>query len=250
MPNSTFFVSSAAVRNLKHRAERRITGVSSSHLSEALAYSLGFKTHAALRAALATQPTAEASKPSNSRLAQRLRELGYNAPDDLHLIPEFEHSYSPFRNFPLKEKRSTRWMAWRNLIVAAVNAALEKRLFGLSPEDNWWPGGHSESHMCNRYIYSFTIADDVSAIASVDAISGDELSINVILNPRNNDVEPDRAGGLSDGDAFAHAWIERSLGAWVQDGGEDFACKRAVQPWLAQLELKPAGYSDQGSFFM
>lgn len=250
MSNSTFFVSSAAVRNFKLRAERRVKGVSSSHLSEALAYSMGFKTHAALRAALAGRATMEVSKPSNARLAQRLRELGYNPPDELHLVPELEHSYTPFRNFPLKENRSTRWIAWRNLIVAAVNAGLEQRLFGLSPDENWWPGGHKDSHLCERHLYRFTLKDGFVAVASVDAISGDELSIHVILNPRHQDIEPDRFFGLRDGDAYAHAWIERRLGAWVQDGGEDFSCKRTVQALLAQFEIETVGYSDQGSFFM
>ena len=82
------------------------------------------------------------------------------------------------------------------------------------------------------------------------AISGDELSINVVLDPRYEGIEPDRFNGLRDGDAHAHAWVERRLGAWVQDGGEDFSCKRAVQPWLAQRKIDPMGYSDQGSFFM
>ena len=53
MSDSTFFVSAAAVRNLKQSAQHRARSVSSSHLSEALAAALGFKTHAALRAALA-----------------------------------------------------------------------------------------------------------------------------------------------------------------------------------------------------
>lgn len=87
MSASTYFVSEAAVRNLKQRAERRVSGVRSAHMSEVVAAALGFRTHAALRAALGGRATAEASKPSNARAIQRLRQLGYNAPDDLHLLP-------------------------------------------------------------------------------------------------------------------------------------------------------------------
>ncbi|MFC5771733.1 hypothetical protein [Thauera sinica] len=251
MSNSTFFVSEAAVRNLKRGAERHAFGVSSSHMSEGVAAALGFKTYAALRAALAGRATIEVPKPSNARLVQRLRQLGYAAmADDLRLLPEFEHSYSPFRAFPLRKVSAVRWKAWRNLLVAAINAGLEQRLFGLSPGENWWPGGAPESHACERSIYRFMVDGSLLAIASVDAVSGDELSLHAILNPRNAEVEPGPFNGLRDGDAWAHCWVERSLGAWIQDGGEDFSCKRIVQSRLAELRIEPLGYSDQGSFFI
>jgi hypothetical protein len=54
---------------------------------------------------------------------------------------------------------------------------------------------------------------------------------------------------LEDGDAAAHCWVERRLGAWIQDGGEDFHCKRALQPRLLAINIEPLGYSDQGPFF-
>lgn len=242
MSDSTCFISAAAVRNRKHNAQNRVSGVSSSHLSEALA--------SALRAALAGRTTVEVPKPSNTRMVRRLQELGYNATGDLQLVPEFEHSYSPFRNFPLSKKRSVRWMGWRNLMVATINAGLEQRLFGLEPSDNWWLGGNPHSQLCKRHVYRFELEDGHMAVASVNAISGDELSINVVLDPLHEGIEPDRFNGLRDGHAHAHAWVERRLGAWIQDGGEDFSCKRAVQTWLAHLKIDPMGYSDQASFFM
>lgn len=251
MSASTFFVSEAAVRNLKQRAQQRVSGVSSSHLSESVAVALGFRSNAALRAALSGRPTVEAQKPSNARLAQRLREFGYaSVPDDLQLLPEFTHSYSPYRNFPLRKRRGVRWYAWRNLLVAAINAGLERRLFGLSPDENWWPGGAPESHECERSFYHFTVDGELSAVAGVDAISGDELSIQVVLNPRDPDVQPSQFSTLEDGDACARCWVERRWGAWIHDGGEEFSCKRVLQSRLAALTIEPAGYSDQGSFFM
>ncbi|MBF8663768.1 hypothetical protein IRZ45_09530 [Pseudomonas aeruginosa] len=251
MSVSTFFVSEASLRNLKQGAQRRgrALGISSSHLSEAIAASLGYKTHAALRAALADHATAEAQKPSNGQLVRRLRQLGYQAPEDLELLPELDRSYTPFKSFPLGAKRGVRWWAWRNLMVAAINAGLEQRLFGLAPSDNWWPGGAPDSYKCVRSSYRFVI-DGEPAIASVDAISGDELSISVILNPKRGDMQPEWYCGLRDGDAVAHGWLERRLGAWIQDGGESFSCKRATQSRIAELAIEPAGYSDQGSFFM
>lgn len=251
MNTSTFFISEAAVRNLKKSADQRIRGVSSSHLSEGVAAALGFKTHAALRAALAGRATIEVPKPRNASLVQRLRQLGYVAvPDELRLLPEFEHSYSPFRSFPLRKRRGVRWQAWRNLLVTAINAGLEQRLFGLSPGENWWPGGAPESHESERGIYRFMVDGAIPAVASVNAISGDELSIYVVLNPRSTEVEPDRFNDLSNGDAFAHCWLERRLGVWIQDGGEEFSCRRALLSKIAGMSIEPDGYSAQGSFFL
>lgn len=250
MSVSTFFISEAALRTLKQNAQRGVSSISSSHLSEGIAAALGFKTHAALRAALAGHPTAQALKPSNARLVQRLRQFGYDVPDDLRLLPEFEHSYSPFKSFPLRTKRGVRWWGWRNLMVSAINAGLEQRLFRLAPSDNWWPGGAPDSHECTRHTYHFLFDSELPAVASVDAISGDELSISVILKPKKADIQPEWYCGLSDGDSVAHGWLERRLGAWIQDGGESFRCKRVMQSRVADVALEPAGYSDQGSFFM
>ena len=249
MSGLTFFVSEAAVRNLKYAAERRVSGVQSSHLSESIAAALGFKTNAALRAALKNRPTVEVPKPSNAKLAQRLRDFGYPAGDDLRLIPEFEHSYSPWRNYPLRKQSSARWWAWRNLMVAAVNAGIDQRLFGLSPEDNWWPGAGPESHQCPEFVYRFSFDGGLTAVASVNAISGDELSIAVVVNPRDASDAPSSFSGLEDGHATAHGWVERRLGAWLQDGGEAFHSKRALQPRLSAIRIEPLGYSDQGPFF-
>ncbi len=152
MSVSTFFISEAALRTLKRNAQRGVSSISSSHLSEGIAAALGFKTHAALRAALTSHSTAQAQKPSNARLAQRLRQFGYDLPDNLRLLPEFEQSYSPFKSFPLRTNRGVRWWGWRNLMVSAINAGLEQRLFGLSPSENWWPGGAPDSHECAPYL--------------------------------------------------------------------------------------------------
>lgn len=249
MSGSTFFVSEAAVRNLKDAAQRRISGIQSSHLSEAIAAALGFKTNAGLRAAFKDRPTVEVPKPNNAKLAERLRKFGYAVPDGVRLVPEFEHSYSPFKSFPLRKQRSARWLAWRNLMVAAINAGIEKRLFGLSQEDNWWPGGAPHSQRCQAFTYHFVL-QGLSCIASVDAISGDELAIAVVTNPRDESNAPGCYSSLEDGDATAQGWVERRLGAWLQDGGEAFHAKRALQPRLAKIEIAPLGYSDQGPFFM
>lgn len=251
MSASSFFVSAASVRYLKQSAQRHVTGVSSAHLSEALAAALGFNTHAALRAALADRPTASAQKPSNARLVRRLRQLGYErVPDDLRPLPELDRSYSPFKSYPLRKKHGVRWSAWRNLMVAAINAGLEQRLFGLSAGEDWWPGADPKNNRGLVGHYRLVFDGDLPAVASVNAAGGDELAINVLLAPRDPSIEADRCHGIEDGMAVAHGWLERRLGAWIMDGGEDFACKRAVQSRVADANIEPMGYADQGIFIL
>lgn len=249
MSGSTFFVSEAAVRNLKQRAAPRIRGVCSAHMSEALAAALGFKTHAALRSALANGKTTEATKPNNTLAIQRLQQLGYEVPPDLKLFPELDRSYSPFTTLPLRVRRGVRWNAWRNMMVAAINAGLDQGLFGLAPGEDWWPGADPKNNGGLRYNYRFIFDGNLDAVATVSAISGDELSIHVLLVPRNAQIEPSSNNGLTDGAANAHGWVERRLGAWIQDGGEEFSCKRAIQDRVAAARCEPKGYADQGSFF-
>lgn len=170
-------------------------------------------------------------------------------PDDLKVLPELDKSYTPFREFPLVRPRGPRWNGWRNMMVAAINAGIEQRLFGLSPGENWWPGAAKESHECERGVYRFAL-DGLPALVGIDAISGDELSLSVVLNPKQAELVPYSHCDLADGDAAAHGWLERRLGAWIQDSNEAFHCRRALLPRLAGLDLAPQGYSDQGSFIM
>lgn len=249
MSTSMFFISESVLRTYKQNASRRVGGVSSAHLTEAIAASLGFRSHAALRAKLDGHPTIEVPKPSNKLFNSRLRDFGYSVPDDLRLVPELDRSYTPFRNYPLHRRRGLRWIAWRNLVVAAVNAGLEQRLFGLSPQEDWWPGAELTGNASRSHIYRF-VFDGLPAIASVEASRGSELLINVVLNPRDAGVEPDGCQGLADGAAVGLCWLERKLGAWIQDGGEDFSCKRSVLSRVAGVVVEPNGYSDQGSFIM
>lgn len=251
MTSGTFFISQQTIRHLKDNAQRKISGVSSSHLSEAVAAALGFRTYAALRAKFGTNSTTEVQKPNNKRLVERLKDLGYGTvPEDLKVLPEFDLSYSPFKSLPLRTKHGIRWHGWRNLMVAAINAGLEQRLFGLQAGENWWVGGHEESQRCESVLFHFLFNSEIPAIVNLNVISGDELSISVVLNPKNPQNAPHSYSGLSEGDATAHGWVERRLGAWLQDGGEAFSCKRALLPQLSSLTIEPLGYSDQGSFIM
>ncbi len=246
MSTTPYFASNASIRYLKQRALRKVSGVSSSHMSEAIAASLGFKTNAAMLAAFSGQPTVQAQQPSNARLNARLREFGYTVRSDLQLLPDLSHSYSVGRRMPRKPRSGVRHAGWRNLMVAAVNEGLAQRLFGLSADEDWWSNQASKGDRTGHY--RFTFDGNLPAIAAVSAIGGDELSIHVLLSPKRADVEADRSGGLEDGDAFAHGWLERRLGAWIMEGGTEYSCRRALQARIAAARVHPNGYADDGSF--
>ena len=247
MSDSKLFVSKASIRNLKKGALTGVPEVASSHVSEALASAMGFRTYAALLAALDGKATAEACKPSNAKFAQRLKDLGYpSVPQDLKVVPEFNHSYTPFRVVPLRKKRGVRWWAWRNLVVAAINAGLEAKVFGLSPGENWWQP--TESNDAGSYFFS--IDEAIPAIVSVTDQRADELSLEIVLNPRRKDVLAKGYLSSQDGDAFAHCWVERRLGAWIQDACVGFSCKRGARDLLVGMSIEPQGYSDLGSFIL
>ena len=143
MSESTIFISKSAFRNLKKIAKQNLGYVSSSHLSEGVAAALGFKTFAALRAKFVEHNTTEVNKPDNAQLLERLAHFGYPIPNNRIILPTFNKSYTPFHNPPLLKMQGVRWTAWRNLMVAAINAGLEQKLFGLSAEDNWWTNKES-----------------------------------------------------------------------------------------------------------
>lgn len=243
MSDATFFLTKNAFRHHKRIAAQLLTGVSSSHLSEAVAACFGFKTYAALLAAFRGKKSLETPKPCNQKFNQRLVQFGYPAPNQ-HCVLELDRSYTPFHSPALNTQRNARWRAWRNLMVGAINAGLQRQLFGLEPGENWWPGFKE----LPSYTYDFELEGLGQARANVHSVEHDVLSLSVILKPKNPDIIPNPFRDLTNGQAVAAGWFERRLGAWIQDGGEEFRCKRLLLPQLADLSIEPLGYSDQGSF--
>lgn len=248
MSQLPYFVSAASVRHLKLRAKQKAPTIPSAHLSEALASALGFNTNASLRSALAGKATAAAQPPSNARMVARLQQLGHQVRPGANLVPDLQAWVHPFSGarVPMPNRQSARWRVWRNIMVSAINAGLEQGLFGLSPGENWWPGGAPSSHACKSHTYEFRIAPDLPARASVDAHAGEELKINVQVVPRKGAGEPSFEDGLESASATANGWLERSLGVWLQNGAHDVHCKANLKPMLANLQVVPAGYADIG----
>lgn len=223
--------------------------IKSAHLSEALAHSLGFRTHAALLSAM-TGP--EDTRPfvllDSVRFMSRLAHFGYV--ED----PEFDFESMLFE--PIAGVVSTmpdsayaieystlQDKAWRNLMVCAINAALEQNLFSLRPGDNRFPKEDPP------YVYDFTLPNGRAARGSVSDAGFNELSIHAAVNPNGAQLRAANAG-LHAGDAFGTTWLERERGAWMQTSTDSFCCRKSILQELANLEVSPLGYGDRGHIIM
>ncbi|MBN8840936.1 hypothetical protein F9288_05915 [Sphingomonas sp. CL5.1] len=257
----------SAVRTLKRGLIARFPGDKSSHLSEALAAALRFNTNMSLVDAVRRtdvddpdillldeagflerlQTVARRPLTSSDRalIFDNLR-----IADDGQLIRTRSVGFTKVRY-----DRSKRRLAWRNLMVHAINAGIAQRLFTVRPGDNRWPGARKDRFDENiAATFRFEI-DGMPAVGSVHDAGYDELSVHVALWP-TKDAEywvPAVGAGKLAGEAFAMGWLERRDGAWLQvlrDSRlrDSFRCKNSHLDRLAQLEVEPLGYADRGSF--
>jgi hypothetical protein len=242
----------APLAALKKSLRDEFPHVKSSHLSEALACSLGFRTYAAMRAAMVGP---EQDRPfallQTQRFVERLKQLGYE--DD----PEFDFEITIAGSTSLAgvvstvpdsayeiEYKTTRQKAWRNLMVCAVNAALAQKLFTLRPGDNRFP-----DNMRRGEVFDFVLPNGLPARGSVSDAGFNELSVHAAVNPKGDMVRAFN-GGFDAGDAFGTTWVERERGAWMQSSDSSFNCRKGLLNHLAALQVEPMGYGDRGRVIM
>lgn len=244
-------LSESALASLKKALRKEVPHARSSHISEALAACLGYKTHAALLAAL---PGVAEDPPfvvlDDERFDQRLQELGYPPDPELNfeLLDGCGALVSTGTEYRLDYKyRTTREKAWRNLMVLTINEGLRQRLFSLRTYDNRWPGAAPESmgHTGTDCFFDFPLPDGEPVRGYVSDAGFGELNIHAALYPKGKMVAAFN-GGLDAGEAFAAGWLERERGAWLQFSPERFNCRRVMLEMLATLEVQPAGFGDVG----
>lgn len=240
----------APLAALKKSLRDEFPHVSSSHVSEALAHSLGFRTHAALLAAL-TGP--EHDRPfvllHSQRFIDRLTQLGYAddsefdfemtiikpVPGVVSTVPESAYDI---------EYKTARQKAWRNLMVCAVNAALEQKLFSLRPGDNRFP-----DNMRQGELFDFVLPNGLPAKGSISDAGFNEVAVHAAVNPKGHAVRAYNAG-FDAGDAFGTTWVERERGAWMQSSDSSFNCRKSLLDQLASMRVEPHGYGDRGRVIM
>ena len=235
---------------LKKSLRDEFPNVKSSHLSEALAHSLGFRTYAAMQVVMVGP---EQDRPfallQTQRFVERLKQFGYE--DD----PEFDFEMTILTPVPGVvstmpdsaydiEYKTARQKAWRNLMVCAVNAALEQKLFSLRPGDNRFP-----DNMRRGELFDFVLPNGMPARGSVSDAGFNEVSVHAAVNPKGNVVRAYNAG-FDAGDAFGTTWVERERGAWMQSSDNSFSCRKSLLDQLASMRVEPHGYRDRGRVIM
>lgn len=135
---------------------------------------------------------------------------------------------------------SRKLLAWRNMMVAGINAGLAQDVFGLQPEDNRWEGDEA--------IYHFAF-DGLPAIACVRDVGYGELSVHVAIEPTAHAERHVRAfnAGFVAGAAFASGCLERESGAWLQTSSSPMgSIRNALLDRVALTRPMPLGYADSG----
>lgn len=254
-------ISESALAPLKKALRNDFADEKSSHLTEALATSLGFKTHAALLAVVA----AEADDPpivllKTERFVDRLEAFGY--PKDTEFDFEFLTRQVPALISTVSATaienayNSSRTMAWRNLLVFTINEGLRRKLFSLRSKDNRWPGavpaelqagggGPSDEGV----FFDFNLPNGLPVRAFVSDAGWGELSIHAAVSPIGTWVRAGNAG-FEAGDAVANTWLERERGAWMQSATTLFSCRRTLVQALADMQVEPMGFGDKGNVIM
>lgn len=257
-------LSSDNLSHIKRALRKRLPDFGSAHLSEALAAALGFRSNAALLSRIAeveNERFPEFVLLDGRPFMERLATLGGNTAlrIDPTLFDSLDVGSVLVSTAPRLSKAiryaSARDRAWRNMMVAAVNAGLDQKLFSLKTDDNRWPGASvpTPHGRPEGYVYPFVFDNDVPALGYVGDIGSGELSIHVALWPTADGARHVRAfnAGFHVGDAFAAGWVERQDGAWLQSSTTLFNCRKKCLRRIADAPaVKPRGFGDRGRVIM
>jgi hypothetical protein len=257
---TAFVLTDENLARVKRNLRPLLPSVKSSHVSEALASALGYRTYAALLTELEKTDPSDPDIVSINEEAflERLRQFG--ASIDLKTPVNGIFDKMHFRDFsPLIRTRyrtkqpisykTPRAKAWRNLMVAATNAGIEQKLFSLRKDDNRWPGASDPKRMGATYRFDL---NGMPAIAHVRDIGFGELAIHAALYPTadaENWIYASQAGFRA-GEAYGMVWLERDRGAYLQTSLSFFRVRRAMVSRLANLEIRTKGYGDRGEVIM
>lgn len=183
----------SGVRDVKRGLQARFPKDKSSHLSEALAAALGFTTSISLVTAIRQSDPLD---PEHILLDEqaflgRLEAIAGRAmgPKDRSLVFDdvpYADGHSVVRTRSaaydgIAYAKNMRRRAWRNMLVAGINTAIERRLFTIRPGDNRWPGREGDQYGTKYpHVFAFDF-DGFPALGSVNDAGYDELSIHVAL---------------------------------------------------------------------
>ena len=251
-------ISKPSLSAIKKALRTNFINEQSSHLTEALAYSLGFNSNAALLTAVAEYTEDPPIQILDTeRFVAKLVQFGYQP--DVEFDFEYLHTAE---GLIIKTKlyadssveyKTVRQRAWRNLLVCAINEGINRKIFSLRPGDNRWddtksndPEEKNSHNKDNGFFYDFNLPNGLPARGYVNALGwGGELEIRTAVFPKGYSLSSSFAG-FAAGEAVACAWLEREEGAWLQTAVDQFHCRTSLVTTLASLIVQPIGYGDMG----
>jgi hypothetical protein len=125
---------------------------------------------------------------------------------------------------------------WRNAMVAAINAGLSQKHFGLGPDQNFWEDKF-ETCSFEVFVYEFSI-DSIPAKASVANIGFGELAIHAAIWPTACNY---RSAPKVIGRVEASGWLERLKGTYLQSAPLKIKAPYWRGKLIADLFIDPLG---------
>lgn len=137
---------------------------------------------------------------------------------------------------------SLRAVAWRNIMVASINAAIDQKLVSLNSID-----GEREFSRPKNEVFQFEIMR-IKGIGCLADAGHDEVRIFAALWPSDNaDYWIRGEGGFKAGEAFASGWLERRSGSFLQTHLQ-LKCRQHRLDEAAAIQVAAKGYNDAGRF--
>lgn len=132
------------------------------------------------------------------------------------------------------------WEAWRNVMVAAVNAGIEQGHFSLEPDDNRFDG--------EGYVYRFDL-DGIPAIAYVKAMAEGKLMFHAALHPTRHADQAIRVGmsGFAAGEAFSQGMMERLDRRFLTSTRPYTSFRLPLLDKVVGLKVEPKGFTTMPS---
>lgn len=141
-----------------------------------------------------------------------------------------------------KRYKGKRARAWRNILVAAINAAIDQGIIGTCEGEHQW----DDSDAVPGRLFRFTVAG-LPAVGWVRDEGFGQLVMRATVspNPECRFVSSVNAGFLA-GEANAHGWLERREGCWLKSCWSPpyLWCRAHLLDRLADLKVEPMGYLD------
>lgn len=139
---------------------------------------------------------------------------------------------------------SQRKRTWRNALVAAINAGLEQRIFGLGPTENYWLH-QLATNQDAQHLYRFTI-ENIPAEVCITDIGFGELYIHAAFWPKRCDSPNPNYPGPT-GLVEARGSLERLEGPYLRTFYPyRLRARRDFGREISELAIEPMGFDDKG----